>query len=296
MARITLALLSGAKRAGHLPLVYPLLTLLVAFSLTGCGNDGGNASARQFAHDFRGKPLPTEFGYYQLTDPGFLQTEPEGLRIKIPDFFTVPSWGVGIRTLFSVRGNFEATAVLEVLHIDPPQAGTDAGVSLALHPVDLGKNAATGLDRFLRTEEVQGIRWYNRQSGKRVEISTLSKICSLRLKRTGTILHYLWSPGTRDDAFQEIGQADWPHEIEHIRVVAFTTRWPDRPAQMDFRLHRFHVRGDLLSYSPESGGFRVWLFSALLVGLLISSAVALTAWLAMARRRPKSFQDFGAGI
>jgi hypothetical protein len=194
----------------------------------GCWAEPALNEATEFHHDFRGQPLPPELGLFQVDDKNLVQVEPEGLRIKISETWISPPWGIGIKTAFGLKGDFEATVAFEMIRSDiPPKSRI--GLALGLFPVNNGKgknNAATGIDRFVAANGAEGIRWWSSKLSQNGEVPNSDKVGRFRLKRTGTMLRYLWAAGLEGDDFQEIGQSEWSDDVEHIRVYLFTTQNP----------------------------------------------------------------------
>ncbi len=134
---------------------------------TGCSNDSTIQEVKEFHHDFRGKPLPAEFGLFQVNDDKLVQIEPEGLRIRMLRPFTSPGYGIGVRTNFGFKGDFDVTVAFELLQMDMPPASPKAGpasigVTLFLVPVHGGINAATAMDRFIQVDDIRLVKANNR--------------------------------------------------------------------------------------------------------------------------------------
>src|SRR5262245_2574279 len=76
-----------------------------------------------FSHDFRGQSLPSAV---RLTGPQvgkFARVEAEGLRITLPRDRKDVAAQVGFSIPLNVRGDFEITADVELLHADVPPTG-----------------------------------------------------------------------------------------------------------------------------------------------------------------------------
>ena len=106
----------------------------------------------------------------------------------------------------------------------------------------------------------------------------------LRLKRTGTILHYLWASGTAGDGFTEFHHCDFGAEdVERITLVGATGR---KPRSLDVRWLDFQVRCEAAPTqaaavptppAPETV-WTPWFLAGLAVPL------CLAVWLAMHHR------------
>ena len=146
-----------------------------ALTTTGCSNDSTIQEVKEFHHDFRGKPLPAEFGLFQVNDDKLVQIEPEGLRIRMLRPFTSPGYGIGVRTNFGFKGDFDVTVAFELLQMDMPPASPKAGpasigVTLFLVPVHGGINAATAMDRFIQVDDIRLVKANNR--GRPLSVSS----------------------------------------------------------------------------------------------------------------------------
>jgi hypothetical protein len=253
-----------------------------ASSITGCESrtNTGNEEANVFHHDFRGKPLPPEFGFYQAGNDVAV-ADPHGLHLKSDR--TRP-WGSGIKTAFGVQGDFEVTLAFEMLQMVKSSAPTDIGLSLCLQPLLASReSSATAMDRFLRNEQMEGIRWYSRPTKLRKEKRTTERICRYQMTRVGQTVRFAWAPGTQGSDFEQLGEAVWPNEIEHVRVVVFGL--DQDGGSLEARLLDFHIRADKLTnisiFAAEKGG----LTKALLAGMAITLLIAVAAWLFFRRRR-----------
>jgi hypothetical protein len=85
-----------------------------------------------YYHDFRGRPLPAEWTPFPADEEGFLQVEPPGLRITLPKAYRHPTGGVGVKTIARIRGDFEVTATVEIIDLEPPPKGSGAGVGVSV--------------------------------------------------------------------------------------------------------------------------------------------------------------------
>jgi hypothetical protein len=263
-------------------LLFAALALGVALVGTGCAGDSAVPVTNEFHHDFRGQPLPPEFKLFQ-TVPESITTDPAGLRIKIE---RMPRWGSGIHTAFGVKGDFEVTLAFEMLQMDRSSSNSDIGLTLCLNPSTGDKDTTTtAMDRFFRRSADQGVRWFSRPTKQRVEKSCDDKACRLRMHRTGGVVRFAWAPGTKDGAFEEFGQAEWPNEIEHVRITLFGNYQPG--GGVEARLIDFHIRANELTNIPvfiaEKGG----LAKSVLIGMAITMLMAVVAWLFFRHRGQK---------
>ncbi len=271
------------------------------FISSGCATTSENEDSKPafvelptaFYHDFRrplennveNKLLPPELELFQVTDKKTLHMEPEGLRISIK---RAPSWGVGVKTTFGLKGDFEVTTGFEILKWGPP-IDNRLGVSLGVSPVQGGSNAYTAMDRFVSTDGTQGVRWYSKKLKVDRQVPYTGNFCRLRLTRKATTLQYSWSPKTQGEDFKEIGQSEWPYDVDHVRLVLFNSQ---SHSELDVRFLDLRIRvGKEKStgfdpsqekvFNPAKG----WLAKGLLIGMVITLLLALCVWLFVRRRR-----------
>jgi serine/threonine protein kinase len=253
-----------------------------------------------YAHDFRGQPLPPELTLFGENDDQFLKAEPKGMRITIPDTYIHPWGGVGLLTTFGFRGDFDVTATVQVLRADVPPAGYGVGVSMRLQMADPSPEGAT-LCRVVRAEDGQVLVW-----DKAIEVPGSAKprfeggvapctdtVVRLRLKRTGTTLHYLWAPGTEGDTFQEIHECDYSaDDVKSVRLTALTGR---QPCNVDVRLLDFRVRSTGQPAAAPKAGVKGWRAAAELLGVALVLAVGVWLCVRRARRTGRGSAPEGAG-
>jgi hypothetical protein len=234
---------------------------------------GADEGTVDYYHDFRSRPLPAELTFFNAEDGKFFQSEPEGLRITLPKTWIHPWGGVGFRTSFGFVGDFEVTATVEVLQAETPPAGY--GVGVALYVAKPGGGATIG--RMLRAGNNQVILWDVTNPPNEIgEVPCSDNVVRLRLKRTGTILHYLWAPGTEGGDFQEIQQVEFGSaEIDWVRLSALTGRMP---CAADVRLLDLRIR----SQKPDTpladmlgARWKVWLALAIVVAVSLGMRVAM---------------------
>jgi hypothetical protein len=256
----------------------------------GCGGTNANLGngVSEFHHDFRGQPLPKELSKLNPQEGKFLvNDEPEGLRIKVIKPWVPPTQGVGLKTTFGLKGDFDATLTMEMLAGDMPPRGQSIGAALFLSPIKYTTyKEAAAIDRFVE-KDTQGVRWWATDGSRKGSVPSSDRIVRLGLKRTGTILHYLWAPGMQEGELQEIGQAEWPTEIEFIRVIAFLGK---TPVNVDVRLLDLRIRGNFTTsavFSAPIGALSFYLF----IGMVITLSLALVVWLFVRRRKGKSSPD-----
>ncbi|HTU23034.1 MAG TPA: DUF1583 domain-containing protein [Gemmataceae bacterium] len=275
--------------------------------------------AEEHYFDFRGHPIPAEltaFGFGD-EDDRFLRVEPEGLRVTLPRTWIHPWGGVGFQTAFGIGGDFEVTAALEILHADSPPSGYGVGARLRVKKANPSPEGAT-FCRSVRARGKQILLWDRSvgQPGEKPRTTEGSVPCAetvgrLRLKRTGTTLHYLWAAGTRGDVFQEIHQCEFGAEdIQNVQLGVITGL---KPCDVDVRLIDLRIRSvvgvdggrpneppapEQLSSGQSSQQSRPkkWLIALALCVVIFLSFAALGWWLRVRRSRHAAKERDSAGV
>jgi hypothetical protein len=254
----------------------------------------GGGKRAEATHDFRGRPPPPGMVPFGPLKDGFIKAEPEGLRITLPrdrDNMTT----VGLSMALTLGGDFDITTAFEVLQADPPPPGTKTyGVGLLM-----SVNEAARVGRLTRANDWQVATWdrWATVDGKRRFLFASSpatgKAGRLRLQRVGTTLHFLWSPDTAGDNFNEISRCDFGAEDVTLLRLELSTDTGDQPGALDLRLLDLKVRSDTLAagqvFDPEEAPrirSKGWLVAAGLLGLgLLVAWVALRVCLSLRGRR-----------
>jgi ribosomal protein S27E len=266
--------------------------------------------AREFYHDFRGKPLPPEIDVHGKPEGDFIKEEKEGFRVTLPKTWVHKWGGVGCQANIVLAGDFEATGAFEILDQEEPVKGFGVGASLR---VQIGQPTPKGaaFARVLRKGGNQILFWdhgplangkFNGNGAK-----CTAKVLRLRQKRTGTTLHYQWAPGLAGDNFEEIhAEKDFgPDDIAYVRMNAMTGQ---EPCNVDVRFLDLRIRYGGLVDAAVAGKDVVpvaqpnnavnppanapqgisWLLLTSLLGVgvlvLLTSAIGIVLWLK--RRTP----------
>jgi ABC-type spermidine/putrescine transport system permease subunit II len=158
---------------------------------------GADELPADYYHDFRGRPLPAEWTPVPGKGEGFLQFEPEGLRLTLPKNYRHPPGGVGVKTLAGLRGDFEVTATVEILNLETPPKGSGAGVGVAVDTPTKSEQlrrvvGAKGNHSLLWTGYTPPSPDKKGQIWQEDRIPCEENLLRLRFKRTGTVMHYLW--------------------------------------------------------------------------------------------------------
>jgi hypothetical protein len=269
-----------------LALLLPLGTVLLAGQLT---EPGSRETTAEFAHDFRGGPLPPQLT--QFGDSQCLLLEPEGLRFTLPKD-RQDQEPVGIATGFEFGGDFEITTTFEILQAVPPPAGYGVGVTLVVKKAPPVRGEAA-VGRVVRPGARDLVIWDRLldqpgPDGKPVSEAGFSpraaKVGRLRLKRTGATLHYLWAAGTTGDEFEEIHQGEFGREdLGRVIVSGVTGR---QPRDLDARILDLRVRW--APTPPAKAAGHGWLALALAFALVAGIGLALFRARRPAAKRPEA--------
>jgi DNA-directed RNA polymerase subunit RPC12/RpoP len=274
------------------PIRVAVVVTVVALLL--CGRSARAQEPVDFYHNFRKSALPP--GWEQIPqrpeDAEQFHFEPEGLRITFPADRVQPE--TGVRGHPPLAGDFEVTATVEVLRLEPPTSGYGAGVGIAVETATQlaylkrqitpkGKHIVLW-GRRRRDAETKKDLWF--QNGPPCSETLLR----LRLKRAGDTLSYWWAPGADGDDFQEVlwsrGKIPFGSEpVQNVRVTAGNGRLA---ALMEVRLLDLRIRsGTTLSEAPRTEpaprGGRRWLILAGVVIIGIGMAAGIVV--ALRRRR-----------
>lgn len=244
--------------------------VLIALGMPAFAQD---AAPIQFRHLFRGEPLPVELKPYQVEDDAHLKSERDGLRIALPDTYLHPIGGVGIRTTFAMRGDFDAIVAIELVDVETPSTGGGAGIGLAIESGTIGVQ----LRRHIGSGGKHWLAAITKDKGlKQTFFPCTEKLLRLRLRREGEIVHYLWAPGVADGEFQEIHRYPLGTEpIDQVRVFAFNNQVP---CKVDVLVHELSIQGVDPTQRPAPGEralSRLWLVAVvvLVAGLLAAFVI-----------------------
>jgi serine/threonine protein kinase len=264
----------------RLYLCLPALAFLavMAAALTTFLLERGVHGEQEFYHDFRGQPIPSSFKLIGEPEGKLLKVEPEGLRITIPSSYIHPYGGVGLLSEFGIRGDFELTTTMEILHADQPMVGWGVGAGVRVQlPVPAGGGATVA--RITRPAEGPVVFWDvwvqlpDEQDSRNDAgmVPSTDRVVRLRLKRTGTSLSYSWAPGMEGEHFQEIHRCDvTTDDVESIRLSTLTGR---QPYNVDARFVDLRIRSAGLVTAPFH--WRIWIAAAFFALLLTSGLCGL---------------------
>lgn len=257
--------------------------------------------------DFRGKPAPKELQLMGKPPQEFLKEEPEGYRITLPDTWIHPFGGVGYRTRFGIKGDFQITAAFEILKADVPQKGYGVGAMLFLNQEE-PRNCTASLARVVRANNNQIVfleHVYKNKDGKNVYVEHKCKDTKLRLrmKRVDKALYYYWAPGFEGDNFEQIRvvQDFGDGDLTAARINAITGR---EPCNVDVRFISLHIGSGGLQKDPNVAplppprsqedtpappveGGKSWVMVFVIIGgvLILFVAVAAVGILVLFKRR-----------
>jgi ribosomal protein S27E len=202
--------------------------------------------ADEFYHDFRKGPLPANIEWFQANKENVARLEPEGLRITLPRDWMHPYGGVGVSTTFGIQGDCEITTTYEILEAEePPMGSYGVGVSLRVH---YGPKELSNLSRVVRAGGRQIVLWNRaievdgKQKFPEDRVDCTDRIGRLRMKRVGTMLHYLRAAGEAGEEFQEAGKVEiGANEIRRVQLVGINGR---QPVSADVRFIDLRIRSD----------------------------------------------------
>jgi len=247
---------------------------------------------KDFHHDFRKEEAPR--GLILLNPKGekFARFEPEGLRLTLPKERNDPAPIAGVKTTFSLSGDFEVTGAFEILEAEVPVAGFGVGVSMFVQKAPPSPEGA-GIYRLVRPGGKQVIYWDRSigKQGEKMRFEGNASLCDatvgrLRLKRVGSILHYQWAEGLEGEEFHELKQVDFgPDEIKSLSMRGQTSK---QPCALDVRILELRIRsgnpivaapapapGEKETTEPERQRSAWWL--AILAGVVVAVLVGLGA-------------------
>jgi Protein of unknown function (DUF1583) len=275
----------------HLPsakcaIRFALLIIACIFNISSAvAFQAQDEAPKEFYHDFRGRPLPPELTWFHIDNDKTLQVEPEGVRIKIPKTWIHPWGGVGLKTAFGLKGNFEVTTAYEIIEAETPPDGFGVGVCLF---VGTGDRKGASAARLVKANGNQVALWDITQDPQSLSgvVPCADKIGRLRLTRMGTVLYYLMAPGLESNDFKifhqhEFGNAD----IEYVRLGALNGR---TQSNVDVRLLDLRIRDQMKAAPIDAAplkSFRGWLAAAVVIFLIVAASLALGLWFFVRRRR-----------
>jgi serine/threonine-protein kinase len=254
------------------------LAVLATALVTSLVQGATAGTEHEFYHDFRGQPIPETFKLFGEPEGKLLRVEPEGLRITIPNSYIHPYGGVGLLSNFGIRGDFELTTTVEILHADVPDVGWGVGAGVRVQlPVPDGGGATVA--RILRPGAGPVVFWdiavkvpegQNPNFEKGMVPST-DRVVRLRLKRTGTSLSYAWAPGMEGGDFQDIQRCEvTTDDVQSVRLSALTGR---QPYNVDARFIDLRIRS--AGVVAATFHWRIWIAAAIFVLVLASCICGL---------------------
>lgn len=229
-----------------------------------------------FSYDFKDR-LPGSLRPFGPQAGRFVKPGPEGLRITLPKDRPERE-AVGVALNRPVPGDFEITVTIEIVETDEvPPGSFGAGVLMTI-------DETARIGRLARPKGLQVAIWdqWLFDDPKKPKFIGDSKPCSanllrLRMKRTGSLLAYLWAPDTTGDDFELLHEGEFrADDIKEIRVMAET----GQPASgVDVRFLEMRVATDPGS-APRIG----WMTAATAVVII----GGLAGWRVVQARAPEA--------
>lgn len=249
---------------------------------------------KDFHRDFRKAEAPRGLILLNPKEEKYARFEPEGLRLTLPKERNDPAPIAGVKTTFSLSGDFEVTGSFEILEAEEPAGGFGVGVSLFVQKAPPSPEGA-GIYRLVKPGGKQVIYW-DRSIGKqgekmRFEGNTSpceANVGRMRLKRVGSILHYQWAEGLEGEEFHEVKKVDFgPDDITGLSMRGLTGK---QPYALDARFFDLRIRsGNPIAAAPAPAPApvenaapgpereRSWRWLAILAGLVVAVAVGVGA-------------------
>ena len=201
----------GLVRAG-----WPVLAFVV-LGIAGCSK-GPEHSATELHFDLRGQPLPAAFRTFGRMSNEDIRPEPDGLRIALPKDRPGQFMG-GLDLVTKLTGDCEITAAVELLEAERPKTDEPSRVG-----VFLAANQAARVGQLMEMNESDMV-WerFTAPDGTKAYIGggepSSEKLRRLRLRRAGSVMHFLWSSATDGEDFREIGECEFgTREITLVRL------------------------------------------------------------------------------
>jgi DNA-directed RNA polymerase subunit RPC12/RpoP len=189
-------------------------------------------------YDFRGRPVPPNMVPFGTMEDKFVKVEAEGLRITLPRGGKEPLQDAGFDLPLTIAGDFAITAGIDILQAEEPPPGAGSyGVG-----VMMSVNQTARVGRLSRANGQQVLSWdrWGEEAGKRKWFIGATPCADtagrLRLKRTGTTLHFQWAPGMAEEDFKEIYQFEFGDDEITLLRLGLTTYVGRITGALDVRL------------------------------------------------------------
>jgi hypothetical protein len=281
-------------------------TTCLMVGLAGCGNPVSNKETLEawasrlptaFHQDFKrptnlrdqgneSAPLPEGLGYRNLDRPDHVRLTPEGLQLKVEKPFLIQGGrGIGIRTGFGLRGDFDAVMTFDNFNAEKASVpGNGVGFSYCVQVND----RPIFVMRRVRIDS-EGVLWKNNGF-----LDTSEAAGRMRFARSGSTLSSYWAPGTQGGEFQLLEETDIGANDVQFLYLDISTNAQVKDVEM--RVLDWHIRGHkelnpgkndsakISEPAPAASRTRLWIFLAVAALLLIA---LLAAWLYPRRRSPQ---------
>lgn len=281
------------------PLAFLLVASLGWSNLLGAQDGAAPEQAppsREFYQDFRGsRALHSSLKLVGPDAGAVANRENLGMRIILPPTRPV-NHPVGIKTMFSISGDFEITAAYELLAADRPKDGYGVGVALNIATdEERTKFAKVARAMLAKAGSVYATEYWDRsiKAYKASSVPTEVKSGQLRLVRKGTSVRFLVADGPGDE-FREIKQQQFvDDDIAHVRFVVTDSGSPNA---VDARLVDLKIRAAKLTPDPvtdppqpavpaRKAEISVWGTLAIAFASFLLIALLVSALLVASRRR-----------
>jgi hypothetical protein len=252
-------------------------------------------SFQEHYQSFKNQPrMPQSLTFWGPDAAQCVRLEPEGLRLTLPVGHAGVRPATGVATGMIVKGDFEITALFEILREPKPAHGRNKQTRFTVDIVldRPGLNAAS-LSRTVYGQGFEFVTWSALQPDgaqkPKIQMDYLpgaDQARRLRLVRRGSMLLYYGSKGADDD-FKLLKQHPFgPEDLKDVRLVGSTG---DAAAALEARVSELRVRAESLPglAADDAGGVggTVWLLMVL--ALFLAAVLCVGLW-HVARRRRRS--------
>jgi hypothetical protein len=242
------------------PRVRRVLGLLALMALAGCRGeskkeaDAAKALPTALHQDFKNlASLPESLVFRNRQNPEHAQLLPGGLLLKVEKPFLIrANTGIGVKTAFALRGDFDIIVAFDQFKADTPVlipgSGNGVGFTLRVELVDKG---VTGINRWVQSGR-EGVLWAKQASkidplGFAVTNMTAGR---LRLTRTGSTMSRWWSQEMQGDAFHLL--EEFNKGSEDVKSVYFEISSNHQVMSVETRVLDWLIRGQKID--PNNAG------------------------------------------
>ncbi len=238
------------------------------------------------SQDFRREFTPQWFRLMGGDAPTrYCRRDSKGVRCTIPaGDASVTFCGLDARVV--VRGDFEITASYEIVELPKPTKGQGAGLKISIK--DAAQEAAS-VQRLSMVGTGHGYSSHRAIPDRDGKLKHTSEIRPtqatkgrLRLKRSGSTLHYLVADGD-SETFSETRQAEFT--TGDLSQVYFVAQTGGSPTKVDVLWTGIDIRAEKLVRSFEAQSSPHWVTWAAGIAVVGAMALVAVAWIRLRRGR-----------